>query len=304
LSFSEYKKLAEEFHRLGVHQISIAGGEPLLRKDIFPIIENFAGRGMSVNLCTNGMLLGKYYREIYSSGVTCVTVSLDGATAESHDKIRGTAGSYHQIKSGIETFLFYRNGMPLLRVRMTISKDNAGEIQRFYKQWDRVADDVLLQPVHHCSHSYYTGMGETSLNLDASVISDQLRRTPMEKDPYMKRLVTSLKENQSLPDGPCYAGLLMVRINPWGHVFPCLEQHVCIGSIREGNFFSIWNSAQFQRERKRLASNRECRCWYNNTALIGHFGTQLKKTVPENLWRKIQVHLESHFKSIFPNKIT
>ena len=304
LSFSEYKKLAEEFHRLGVHQISIAGGEPLLRKDIFPIIENFAGRGMSVNLCTNGMLLGKYYREIYSSGVTCVTVSLDGATAESHDKIRGTAGSYHQIKSGIETFLFYRNGMPLLRVRMTISKDNAGEIQRFYKQWDRVADDVLLQPVHHCSHSYYTGMGETSLNLDASVISDQLRRTPMEKDPYMKRLVTSLKENQSLPDGPCYAGLLMVRINPWGHVFPCLEQHVCIGSIREGNFFSIWNSAQFQRERKRLASNRECRCWYNNTALIGHFGTQLKKTVPEKLWRKIQVHLESHFKSIFPNKIT
>ncbi|MCK7512429.1 MAG: hypothetical protein MZV70_55910 [Desulfobacterales bacterium] len=31
----------------------------------------------------------------------------------------------------------------------------------------------------------------------------------------------------------CYAGVLMARIDPWGHVYPCLEQHVCVGSVRD-----------------------------------------------------------------------
>ena len=304
LSLLEYQKLAEELSHLNVHQISIAGGEPLLREDIITIIKSFAERGQSVNLCTNGMLLEKYYQEICQSGAACVSVSLDGATAECHDRIRGVAGSYRQIERGIASFLSYRKGrMPILRVRMTISKHNEKEIRKFYDKWHRVADDVLLQPVHHCSHAYYTGMDEASSNLDVSVISDQLRHLPMEKDPYMNCLLNSLKESRSYPYAPCYAGVLMVRIDPWGNVYPCLEQHVRIGSIRKEAFSSIWNSKQFEQERRRLASSRDCRCWYNNTALIGHFGTKLKMTIPATLRSKLKHHFGLILQSTFNNKI-
>ena len=281
LGLEDYQGLAKEFYKLGVHQISVAGGEPLLRSDVFSIIESFAKLGMSVNLCTNGLLLQKYHNEICSSGATCVSVSLDGATAERHDAIRGIPGSYQQIEKGIETLLSQHGNAgnrPIMRVRMTISNRNSDEIRAFYEKWDQKVDDVLLQPVHHCHDSYYTGLDNKNLNIDPQIVAEQIAGTPLADDGYMKQLVNSLKFDGSFPNQRCYAGVLMTRIDPWGNVYPCLEQHVKVGSLREKTFESIWESQRFNLERERLASDRQCNCWYNNTALIGHYGKVLKHT--------------------------
>jgi MoaA/NifB/PqqE/SkfB family radical SAM enzyme len=281
LRSEDYAELAGEFARMGVFQVSIAGGEPLLRPDIFEIIAHFAGRGMSVNLCTNGMLLEKYHREVAASGASCVTVSLDGATAACHDGIRGVPGSLARIEQGVAAALGRRNGgkAPLLRVRMTVAGPNTAEIGDFCRKWEGRADDVLLQPVHRCDPSFYTGLDENGLRLDPEAISAQLRGTAMAGDPYMGRLTESLAATGLYPLMSCYAGILMARIDPWGRVYPCLEQHTAVGSIREGGFGAVWGSAAFTRERHRLAAGRACRCWYNNTAMIGHFGRRLEKTL-------------------------
>jgi MoaA/NifB/PqqE/SkfB family radical SAM enzyme len=280
LAAAEYARLAAEFADLGVHQISIAGGEPLLREDVFDIIEHHAGLGLSVNLCTNGMLVEDRQRDILESGATCVTVSLDGATAESHDWVRGTPGSFGRIKRGIAALLARRRGRrPVVRVRMTVSGFNAGEVRRFYGQWHGVADDVLFQPAHHCGHSYYTGLEEPALHPDPGLLAAQLDGTLLAQDAYMRRWVEGLREQRFPPRAPCYAGYLMARIDPWGNVYPCLEQHVCVGSVRTERFAKVWNSLDFNRERARLAGDRTCACWYNNTALIGHFGSRLSRTL-------------------------
>ena len=280
MSLREYQSLSAEFHVLGVHQISIAGGEPLLRKDIFRIIAGFAERGMSVNLCTNGMLLEKYRSQILLSGASCVTVSMDGATASRHDQIRGRAGSWMQIERGIRSLLEQRRKRsPILRVRMSVSNRNAHEMRLFYDRWRGVADDVLFQPVHLCRDAFYCGLPEGELKLDASVIAEQLHGTPMARDPYMQAWVASPSACAGYPAIPCYAGVLMTRIDPWANVYPCLEQHVCVGSVRSGGFLAVWKSKPFHEERRRLASSRNCSCWYNNTALVGHFGAMIRKTI-------------------------
>lgn len=280
LGLHEYEKLAAEFHALGVHQVSIAGGEPLLRADIFGIIAGFARRGMSVNLCTNGMLVEKYWRQISSSGAACVTVSLDGATPGRHDEIRGVAGSWRQVVRGIGVLLAKRRGRaPMLRVRMTVSGCNAHEIRPFYEHWRNSADDILFQPVHFCRDAFYSGMPEGDMRAEPALLNDQLRETPLARDPYMRGMVSALSPGGGPPPAPCFAGVLMARIDPWGCVYPCLEQHVCVGSVRREAFSRIWHSKPFDEERDRLAFRRSCRCWYNNTALIGHFGALLKCTV-------------------------
>jgi MoaA/NifB/PqqE/SkfB family radical SAM enzyme len=279
LTLSEYEGLAREFTALGVHQISIAGGEPLLRPDVFEIIGAFAARGMSVNLCTNGMQIERFRREIAASGATCVTVSIDGADAACHDAVRGRDGSHRQVVAGVRALLGARaNGSPLVRVRMTVSDINAGQIRRFYDQWRGTADDVLFQPVHHCSDSYYTGVCAASPQA-AALLHDQLQGTRMEQDPYMRLWAASLEAGETFPRAECYAGVLMARIDPWGNVYPCLEQHVCTGSVRRSSFAEVWASEALRQERRRLASDRACRCWYNNTAVIGHFGTLLQRTI-------------------------
>jgi MoaA/NifB/PqqE/SkfB family radical SAM enzyme len=280
LALSDYRRLAGEFREMAVHQISVAGGEPLMRKDVFDIIHTFARQGLSVNLCTNGMLLEKYSSRVIDSGATCVTVSLDGATAESHDAIRGIQGSYNQIDRGIRSILAVAySKRPVLRVRMTISSLNQHEIGTFYKNWHRVADDVLLQPVHHCGDAFYTGMQSNELTLNPSVLKGQLEGTPFRRDGYMRTLINSLNHSDgAYPLNPCYAGVLMVRIDPWGNVYPCLEQHVRVGSVRNRSFKSVWHSPAFAAERERLRTRRLCRCWYNNTALIGHWANRLRRT--------------------------
>jgi MoaA/NifB/PqqE/SkfB family radical SAM enzyme len=208
-----------------------------------------------------------------------VTVSLDGATATSHDNIRGIAGSYHQIEEGIYHLLQTpRSSRPILRVRMTVSNHNAHEIGPFYEKWHDVADDVLLQPVHHCTDAFYTGLNDADLKIDPDTLARQVVGTPFANDNYIKQLIHSLKTSGSFPHQTCYAGVLMARIDPWGNIYPCLEQHVCLGSVRKNDFQTIWSSDNFEKERQRLAYHRACRCWYNNTALIGHYGKLLGKT--------------------------
>lgn len=303
LSLDEYQRLAGMLHKMGSHQISIAGGEPLLREDVFPIIKSFSGLGMSVNLCTNGLLLEKHEDEICGSGLTCVTVSLDGASAATHDEMRGIPGSLEQIEKGIQRLLRHsRSSRPILRVRMTISNQNSNEIRAFYQKWHHVVDDVLLQPVHHCNDAFYTGMEEAELYLDPQVIAAQIKDTPLAKNGYMNGLIESLKSSGSFPHHQCYAGVMMARIDPWGNVYPCLEQHSRVGSIRERDFRTIWNSEVLSQERKRLADHRTCRCWYNNTALIGHYGNLLGKTRIQLLLDLVRHNVICHVPAVLSGK--
>jgi len=289
LTLKEYQNLAKTFRSLGVHQVSIAGGEPLLRKDIFAIIDCFIKCGMSVNLCTNGILVDQYAGRLRKAGKICVTVSLDGVTAQCHENIRGAPNTYAQIEKGIRTLMMNPAAeRPFVRVRMTFSDSNMNELRAFYYKWRDMVDDVLLQPVHRCDTSYYTGMDKDDLRINPFSLTRQLSGTPFATDGYMKKLILSIKNRGTFPQHRCYAGVLMVRIDPWGNVFPCLEQHTRVGSIREEDFSVIWNSQEFNLERKRIVSDGQCSCWYNNTALISHYGNFLSFTSAGKMKKVLQ----------------
>ncbi len=288
LSPADYRELAEVFQDLGVYQVSLAGGEPLLRDDIFAIIEGFAARGMSVNLCTNGTLLEKHIDPLRRSGASCVTVSVDGATAASHESIRGTRGDYAKIERGIGRLVAHPlQARPMVRVRMTVSNVNVEEVRGYYDKWAPVVDHVLIQPVHHCGDAFYTGKDREIFQLDMTRLSHQLKGHPLAREVYVEPLLKSFRENGALPQNPCYAGVLMVRIDPWGKVYPCLEQHVCVGSIKEADFRTIWNSAAFNDARRQIFEDGACRCWYNNTAMISHSARLLYLTTAKGLTDEI-----------------
>jgi MoaA/NifB/PqqE/SkfB family radical SAM enzyme len=279
LDLPAYQRLAAELDTLGTHQISIAGGEPLMRNDVFDIIAAFADRGMSVNVCTNGMLVEQYQDQLCASGATCITVSIDGAEAVTHDALRGSPGGFERVEAGIRALMQKpARRRPIVRVRITISNRNLPELNAFYHKWVDLADDVLIQPVHTCTDAYYSGLEQETGRLDPEALAAQLKQTAMAQDPYMQTLVEALRHEGLYPDQTCYAGLLMVRIDPFGDVYPCLEQHVAVGSVLETRFTDLWHSEAFQNERQRLATRKTCRCWYNNTALIGHYGQLLSRT--------------------------
>ena len=284
LSVAEYEELAREFADSGVFQISIAGGEPLVRTDVFKIISGFAKKGMSVNLCTNGMLLKDKIRQITDSGATMITVSIDGYSAAVNDKIRGIDGALKRVSDGVKAYMAIPLARrPWVRVRLTASNENVGEVRRFYNHWIERSDDVLLQPAHFCADASYIGENDQSFSLNPDAMAAQVAGLAVGKGRYVTQLLESLKQTGRMPFIPCFAGVVMARIDPWGDVYPCLEQHVRVGSVRRGRFSEIWRSDVFEAERHRIMERRDCACWYNNTALMGHWGGLLQRTSPKYL---------------------
>jgi MoaA/NifB/PqqE/SkfB family radical SAM enzyme len=279
ITLHEYRALAEAFGRMGVYLVTIAGGEPLLREDIFPVIEVFAQHGMRVNVCTNGLSLEEHAGRLCRSGASFITVSLDGDTGSTHDKIRGVPGAYEKILKGVKSLLAHPPGKrPRFRVRMTVCNQNVNEVGRYYRKWHGLADDVLFQPVHQCRDAFYTGRDEEAFHIDPHQLAKQLEGASVGHDGYLDQLVSGLLEHGTFPAHRCYAGVLMVRIDPWGRVYPCLEQHVCVGSLRNEHFQTIWNSEVLHLARRHVAGDGNCRCWYNNTALISHYAKILRWT--------------------------
>jgi MoaA/NifB/PqqE/SkfB family radical SAM enzyme len=288
LRLAEYRDLAREFHELGVCQVSIAGGEPLLRRDLPSIVAAFAGLGMSVNVCTNGILLEEHAELLSRSGASCVTVSLDGATAETHEKARGAPGSFVKIGRGIRHLKECSpHARPLVRVRMTVSNINVEELRAYYLKWEPVVDHVLIQAAHYSPEAFYTGLDPQAFQLGHEKLAGQVTGLPLAKESYVKSLIASLRKSGGFPRHRCYAGILMVRVDPWGNVYPCLEQHVRVGSLRERGFKTIWESSRFDHVRREVANDDQCRCWYNNTALISRYGGWLRLSTGRGLRQKL-----------------
>jgi sulfatase maturation enzyme AslB (radical SAM superfamily) len=90
LSVAEIDRLFREMARLGSFRLGLTGGEPLLRKDIFQVIDLALEHGLAPCITTNGLLITEQIaREFGRRDLVWLNVSLEGATAETNDAVRG-----------------------------------------------------------------------------------------------------------------------------------------------------------------------------------------------------------------------
>ena len=87
-------RLADALISLKPKGIAISGGEPLVVKDIFEIGSRLSKAGIELYMYTSGWTLSRAMLPSIMALFSKVAVSVDGATAEVHDRIRGRAGSF------------------------------------------------------------------------------------------------------------------------------------------------------------------------------------------------------------------
>jgi sulfatase maturation enzyme AslB (radical SAM superfamily) len=93
LSTDDALRMIDDLADAGLLILALSGGEPLMRRDIFKLIERARQRGLVVNIASNGAIITPALAaRLRSSGIQTVTVSLDGADAETHDSIRQLPG--------------------------------------------------------------------------------------------------------------------------------------------------------------------------------------------------------------------
>ncbi len=104
----------------------VTGGDPMMRADIFEIIQYGHNLGLRMVIALCGQhLTPDIMRRLKESGILKASFSLDGSTAESHDAFRRVPGSFEAV---IESMKYARAAGIPFQVNSTISKYNVGEL--------------------------------------------------------------------------------------------------------------------------------------------------------------------------------
>lgn len=121
-------QLAEEY----VPFLAFAGGEPLVCKDIWTVLQHCQKRGIHTTVATNGTLLTpENCARLKDCGVKYVEVSLDSVDPEQHNLFRGFDGAWQRTVQGIRNSVAsgVRTGMATCFTRETV--DNAERMIEF-----------------------------------------------------------------------------------------------------------------------------------------------------------------------------
>ncbi len=110
------KNILTQAKKLGVKEIALSGGEPLLRKDIFDIFE-YARKLMikDLGVLTNGILVEKYSRQLMPyllDNTITLVISLDSLNPDTHNYIRNSDVAWHKTRRSLQELCLLKKNYP------------------------------------------------------------------------------------------------------------------------------------------------------------------------------------------------
>jgi len=271
LSTEEARGIISQIKEMGIRHLILSGGEPLLRKDLFELI-NFAKQAgiIWVDIITNGILIDDATAEkLVTSGLNHITVSLDGLK-ESNDWVRGS-GSFDKSSQAIDRLNFFKKKLslkgPSIGINFTILNKNIADIVKFVSfARDKKCNTVVFQPVLVSNVSMKE---RKKSSLWPKAREHDLLRANLRKlleiregssdmfiytDPEILKAIPGYFKGKR-PGGKfkCYEGIKRVVITCEGKLWSCSGIY---GDLRKESLKNLWNSSQMQKIRKNV---KKCR---------------------------------------------
>jgi MoaA/NifB/PqqE/SkfB family radical SAM enzyme len=284
LSLEEFVRLVDQMPDLR-RAVMQGIGEPLLNRQLAPMIRYLKDRGVYVVFNTNAVLLTRRRQvELVESGLDELRVSLDGSTPETYRKVRGIP-AFDRVVANVAEMIRTRRelaaGRPRVSFWVTGLRDNLGELPGVVDLAAQVGvDEVYLQRLVFwgeglavSEQSVYRGYRE-----QAEAIVAEAERRARERGVQL-RGADALSPRESLVDRPplaqpwraCSRPLRLAYITANGTALPC-----CIApfteapyeSIRLGNYLddgvaAVWSGAAYRRFREQLYSADPPACCRN-----------------------------------------
>lgn len=165
VAIQQLQSYQSDLKNLGVQQVVLTGGEPLLHSDFSDLCQVIRQCGARITLLSTGVLLKKR-AQVVADGVDEVILSLDGPE-EVHNKIRRVAGAYRLLAEGVATVSQLRPDMPF-HVRSTIQSAN----------FDLLRQTVAAAKAIKCTSISFLAVDTTSSAFNRELIwPDEHRQT-------------------------------------------------------------------------------------------------------------------------------
>ncbi|MGA4837872.1 radical SAM protein [Streptomyces sp. G45] len=94
-------RVADALIALRPRVVALSGGEPLVVRGLFEVADRLRAAGVNLSINTSGWVMTRALAERLADRFDEVIVSLDGATAEVHDRIRGRQGSFGRVLAAL-----------------------------------------------------------------------------------------------------------------------------------------------------------------------------------------------------------
>jgi MoaA/NifB/PqqE/SkfB family radical SAM enzyme len=278
MEFDRFTRLIDEFEDL--EQLHLQGlGEPTMHPRFFDMVEYAAARGIKVSTNTNGTLLNARRAErCVTSGLDCLHLSIDGATAATYERIR-VRGHFDRVVANLERLLETRDRLgsstPRLRIVMVIMRQNLAELPDMVRLAHRWGAEGLF--VQHLCHDFgeealperYRPMREyvqeeTLLGEDPILVQryfGQARSLASELNLDLRLPRTQVRSHPPGTPGRerCSWPWTGAYVSYQGLAMPCCmvstPDRANFGNMADHGARAIWQGEDFQRFRDALASD-------------------------------------------------
>ncbi len=261
--------------------VILTGGEPLLRPDIFDIASYGAGKGFRMTMAVNGTLLtAEKAKKMVEAGIQRISISIDGATPESHDAFRKVAGAFAGALRGVGAAK--EAGLDF-QINTTITQHNLHEIaaiQELAVSLGAVAHHIfLLVPTgrgkdlaeqaidaaqyEETLHWFYEQREKAPLHLKATCAPHYYRILRQRAKTEGRKVDFQTFGLDAMTRG-CLGGVGFCFVSHVGQVQPCGYLELDCGNVREKTFKEIWEGSPIFRDLRDFKSYKgKCgRCEY------------------------------------------
>jgi radical SAM protein with 4Fe4S-binding SPASM domain len=246
MTTAEIKDLLDQMADAGVFYLTLSGGEILMRRDFFQILEHARARTFCVKLKTNGVLIRKKEAaRLRELGVEAVQISIYSHRPEVHDAITKMPGSFRQ---SIDAVRFLRaQGLTVTLANVVMvqnAHDYLGVRALAAELGAKFTVDPTITPMMDGDRSIL------KLNVDQAALQEVFRNRDLVGDVEEFCAPPQGVDEEALDMLPCSAGHTACYVSPYGDVYPCVQFPLPTGNVRRTKFVDIWrDSPQFKEVR-------------------------------------------------------
>jgi mycofactocin biosynthetic radical S-adenosylmethionine protein MftC len=244
LTTEQCEAVIDELQRMQVFYVNIGGGEPTIRPDFWHLVEYAVARDVGVKFSTNGVrLTADRARWLASTDYVDVQISLDGATAEVNDRVRG-AGSFDTAITALQNLA--DAGFRDAKISVVCTRENIGQLDEFKALADKYGATLRL-----------TRLRPSGRGAD---VWDELHPLPQQQKELYDWLLANGDNvltgdsffhlaafGEALPGlNLCGAGRVVCLIDPVGDVYACpfaIHDQFLAGNLLEAGFREVWQNS-------------------------------------------------------------
>lgn len=262
LSLEKIREVIDDIVTITNPIIILTGGEPLMRPDIWDIVDYCHEKGAMPVIGTNAtMVTPEIAGKMAEHGVPRISVSIDFPTAEEHDSFRGQPGCFEQSIAGIKNAQAAGVGVQVNTTVTTLNADRVEEMLELCKELDVDAfhifmlvptgrgEDLLdkeLPPEEYervLRWAYYAQEETQDIHFKPTDAPHYYRIIRQEAKKQGKKITREEYGLDAMTRG-CLGGITFCFISHVGDIQPCGYFDMQLGNVKEQPFSRIWTESK------------------------------------------------------------